>query len=649
MENTWLHFLKDLEVSCFSSGDGMRYAVHEPRSGKIFLTNRTIAQHLNALQNGQTDLAVADQNEMAKVYGFIETVRNASTAELTAKPPFNPLFVRWKGLDLGKYDRPLARWAACLGPFVWPVFIGLFLCCLGLGVISEWAILGAATQMISIEGLATFALMSPFLKLPHELGHALAARRFDVPLRNAGIIFVGLFPLPFVDTSAADICANKNQRIRISLAGIFVDLLIAMTAFVAWYLVDGTFLKTITANIFIFSSLNSLLFNGNPLMRLDGYFAFSDWIGHRNLSSAAAQIFKNARTYCATFGGAGASVQGRKERMYLFYGVASGLYKINILLTILWLTLPRFFGLGLLLAIWGGYAMFFSPLLNKLQAEPVEGKQSYMGRRAVFWGGVLAVTGACLFIPLPFKVTVPVSLDTNGTYAVQTQAAGVLRQISDSGQVDAGTVLFAMDNPVLDQDIALAREILVLANAQRDNVLQRDATQTRIATAQLEAPQKELEVLLVGLEAMTLSAPQSGIFRPSTDARTGAFFAEGSRLGYLLPDVAQSVVIGQFPEDQIARLRDGDPEYSLWNAGDVFANDTVIETRLVQINQLAAETGQRTYQLIAHLNLPPNALHGRQQYLKLTLETAPVYTHLYEVFLNLRRSYLNARIGQGAN
>ncbi|WP_368074281.1 site-2 protease family protein [Octadecabacter sp. SW4] len=108
----------------------------------------------------------------------------------------------------------------------------LFVVCIWLGLFSEWAILGAAAQAISLEGLATFALLSPFLKLPHELGHALVARRCHVPLRRAGIIFVGLFPLPFVDTSAADICANRAQRIRISLAGIFVDLLIAMLAFV---------------------------------------------------------------------------------------------------------------------------------------------------------------------------------------------------------------------------------------------------------------------------------------------------------------------------------------------------------------------------------------------------------------------------------
>lgn len=627
----------------------MRYAVHEPRSGKIFLTNKTIAAQLTALKNRETDPAKLDQEALAKTYGFIETVRSAAESDLTTKPPFNPLFIRWKGIDLGRHDARIARWAARFGPFAWPVFIGLVLGCVILGLLSEWVIMGAATRSVSLEGLATFAVLSPFLKLPHELGHAMVARRFNVPLRGAGIIFVGLFPLPFVDTSAADICANRTQRIRISLAGIFVDLMIAMLAFVAWHLVDGAFLKTIAVNIFVFSSLNSLLFNGNPLMRLDGYFAFSDWIGHRNLSSASAQIFKNARRYIATFGGDGEWVHTRRDTSYLLYGLASGLYKINILLTILWLTLPRFFGLGLLLVLWGGYAMFFSPMLNKGQADAPQGRRSYMGRRLIFWGGVAGVAIACLFIPLPFKATVRMALDTGGIYAVHTQEAGTIKDITQGGDVAVGDMLFEITNPVLDHDIEIAQENLALATLMRDSVVQRDATQSRIATAQLEAPQKQLELLMAGRDAMAGSALQSGLFYPDPNLRRGAYVAEGAQLGYLLPDTQESIVIGQFPETQLARLQNGDPAFSLWNAGEIMGEGAVKSIRLVQINRLSAETGQRSYQLIATLNLAPRDVHGRQQLLKLTLQDAPLYAHIHDVFLSLRRSYLNARIGQGAN
>lgn len=644
MEDTWLHFLNGLEVSCFSSSEGMRYAVHEPRSGKIFLTNALIAGHLNVLQIGGVDPKSIDPEELAQVYGFVETVRSTSVSDLTTKPPFNPLFIRWQGIYLGQFDTLLARWAGRLAPWVWPISGALFIFCIWLGLFNEWAILGEATRAISLEGLATFALMSPLLKIPHELGHALVARHCNVPLRNAGIIFVGLFPLPFVDISSADIYANRSQRIRISLAGVFVDLVIAMIAFIAWYLVDGTFLKTITANIFIFSSLNSVLFNGNPLMRLDGYFAFSDWIGHRNLSSASAQIYKEARSFVATFGRQGVWPSSRPARAYLWFGVASGLYKINILLTILWLTLPRFFGLGLLLAAWGTYAMFFSPLLNKLQADPVADKQT----RMVFKSIVFAVFAAVMFIPLPFKVVLPMALDAQGTYAVQIQQSGILHNLTSNGQVAEGDPLYHLGNSRLEADIALAQATLELAQLQRDTVIQSDATLNRIATAQLEAPETELALLLASRALLTGRASQNGFFEPSFDTRTGAYLVEGSRIGALYPNTETAVLIGQFPENRIARLREGDPVFALWNGANILPNSAVTTFKLVQINQLAVETGQRSYQLIATIDAPPQTLHGRSQFLKINLQSAPVYEHIYDVFLNLRRNYLNARIGQTA-
>ena len=263
----------------------MRYAVHDARSGKMFLSNRSTVETLKKLQDGQLEDLSGDTEALSEAYGFVESVRAATVNELTATRAFNPLFIRWNGIDLSRYEPLLDRMAQVVSPLAWPIFSILAIGCLFLGLSSEWAIMNSAPNAISLQGIATFAILSPFLKLPHELGHAMVCRAFKVPLRNAGIVFVGLFPLPFVDTSMADIHANRPQRIMISLAGIFVDLMIAMAAFILWYFVDGAFLKTVMVNVFVFSSLNSLLFNGNPLLRFDGYYVFVDALEIPNLGN----------------------------------------------------------------------------------------------------------------------------------------------------------------------------------------------------------------------------------------------------------------------------------------------------------------------------------------------------------------------------
>ena len=71
-------------------------------------------------------------------------------------------------------------------------------------------------DLLSLQSLLTFALIAPVLKLFHETGHVLAATRFGVPVRRAGVILIALFPLPFVDCSEADFRARRGQRILIS-------------------------------------------------------------------------------------------------------------------------------------------------------------------------------------------------------------------------------------------------------------------------------------------------------------------------------------------------------------------------------------------------------------------------------------------------
>ncbi len=62
-----------------------------------------------------------------------------------------------------------------------------------------------------------------------------------------------------------------HERFWLPVKGIWVDLIIGLLAFILWHFTSGSFLQTIFGNIFLYSTLNSLLFNMNPLIKLDGY------------------------------------------------------------------------------------------------------------------------------------------------------------------------------------------------------------------------------------------------------------------------------------------------------------------------------------------------------------------------------------------
>lgn len=635
MEISWFHFLADTDLRCFEERGTMRYSLHNQRSGKIYLLNAENARRINAIKQRPDALRDYSEEELKETVGVLELIRNADRSEILNKKPFNPLFIRWGGINLAPHCQRLSRWSRAIAPVLWPCTALLCVLVIWLGTASEWQVTSGIGAAFSVEGLLLFAFITPFLKIPHELGHALVARYYNVPLYTAGIVFVGFFPLPFVDASQADVMASRAQRIRISLAGIFVDLIIAMIAFIAWHLVQGEMWKTLTVSVFTFSSLNSILFNGNPLIRLDGYYAFSDWIGRRNLSTASAKVTKEWRKWFTSFGAQGAW-PAKSESGFLLYGLGSAVYKINILITILWIMLPRFFGLGLLFAVWGAYVMFFSAILTgaKSPSQAEGGSMKLLMLRST----VCAVLAALLFLPLPVFVVRTATLDTNNTYLVQAEERGYLSKIAKEGLLTENAQLFTLSNVILAQDIANASSEIAATELLRKSVVQIDPYQTRIVEMELSRAQKNKDILLTREAKLAQSTSSRGMFFPTIDVRQGHYVSEAQPLGYFLPEMDHAVLTATFPQWRLQKLLQTDPEILVRAAPDQISADGF---RIIQNH----ETEQFT--LLVTVDRSPIDIHNAALNIKIKLGWQPIYEHVLDVYHHLLRNYRQARNLQG--
>jgi putative peptide zinc metalloprotease protein len=70
----------------------------------------------------------------------------------------------------------------------------------------------------------------------------------------------------------------------ISFAGIYVELVIASIAtFVWWNTPSHPFINNLSLSLMVVCSVSTVMFNGNPLMRYDGYYVLADWIEIPNL------------------------------------------------------------------------------------------------------------------------------------------------------------------------------------------------------------------------------------------------------------------------------------------------------------------------------------------------------------------------------
>ena len=96
-----------------------------------------------------------------------------------------------------------------------------------------------------------------------------------------------LFPVLYTDNTDAWRLVDARKKLQIVLAGILVELHIALLALFAWGVLDDGPLRSVAYFLTTASIVGSLLVNLNPFMRFDGYYALADYLGMQNLQPRA--------------------------------------------------------------------------------------------------------------------------------------------------------------------------------------------------------------------------------------------------------------------------------------------------------------------------------------------------------------------------
>ena len=203
----------------------------------------------------------------------------------------NPL--TWK-FTLGNPDKfldrcmPLARFIATptMG-LVWLLIVGYALLQAG----NHWSELtqGQLHKILSPGNLFLLWLIYPVLKVIHELGHGLFTKVWGGSVHEWGIVVMLGTPLPYVDASASIAFQSKSKRLMVSAAGMAVEIFFAAMALLLWITMQDGLLRDVLYNIIIIGGVSTLFFNGNPLMRYDGYHLLTEAFDWPNLATRANQ------------------------------------------------------------------------------------------------------------------------------------------------------------------------------------------------------------------------------------------------------------------------------------------------------------------------------------------------------------------------
>lgn len=380
----------------------------------------------------------------------------------------------------------------------------------------------------------------PLIKGLHEMGHCYATKAGGGAISEMGITLLVLLPVPYVDASAASMFADKYQRILVSAAGIMVELFLASLALFFWLNSNEGVPRDAAFAVMLLGGISTLLFNGNPLLRFDGYYILTDAIGIPNLSTRAsryyAYVFK--RYLLRVPNEKSRSTTPRECRWFVFYGAAATLYRISISLGIALFLIVTIPVLGMLMATWLLAIQLLWPLGRQLHYLLFS--ESLSGRRILILGtisGVLStIFGTLALASFPSSSVVDGVVLLPKEAVVRANVEGFLekQKATDHEPVKRGEILFVLSNPELKADIAVLEARVREIQARRDLLGFNEQVLREIHGERLAQAQADLAQLRQRESELTVRSPSAGTLQvPLGSSRIGRFIHQGDMLGYL--------------------------------------------------------------------------------------------------------------------
>lgn len=168
----------------------------------------------------------------------------------------------------------------------------------------------------------------------HESGHALTAKNFGAEVHRTGMLLIYTMPAFFVETTEVVVHANYFQRMYVILAGFWYELMLcAVATFVWWGTAVGGTAHSLAYKFILVGGIMPVIFNMNPLMRLDGYLFFTKLIRMPFLREKA-NAFLSGWVRKRIFG-LPVAVEILPRRRAIFYATfafLSGIYTYSVLL-----------------------------------------------------------------------------------------------------------------------------------------------------------------------------------------------------------------------------------------------------------------------------------------------------------------------------
>lgn len=536
-------------------------------------------QLLTALRLGQGPaLLKAHRDNVRKKIG--QTLRNPLTIQLPGWDPERVLqammpFVKWLF-----YPKVIVTLLSCVA------FALLFLSA-RFGEIQKS--LPEFQRFFGWPNLVYLWVALAIIKVIHEFGHGLSCKYYGSECHSIGVMLLVFSPTMYCDVTDSWMLHNKWQRIMIGAAGMYFEMILSTIALMIWWNTEPGMFHYLCLNTFFVSTVSTVIFNANPLLKYDGYYMLSDLLEIPNLRQKADQISQRilARLCLGIELPSPAFLPDHGRFWFFTYVVASAIYRWMVfagIITFFYTVLKpyRLQSLGILMAIitillsFGGFVWNTYKLMSQPRRDSIS-----KPRLAV----TVAFLGVCaylvLFLPFPWYVEAPFTVEPAGVVHIYNPVPGFVdSQSARPGEsVEVGKTILTLVNPEIDVRVAEAEVQFKAAQAEFDAyTLSGQAELAAVSKEKLDSATKQLALLKEQQSRLVITAPASGTVvapprqggmtveqmrermpswsgTPLTDRNIGAFLEPQTHISSIAPsDKLQAVLVMDQTEREVLSL-----------------------------------------------------------------------------------------------
>ena len=339
----------------------------------------------------------------------------------------------------------LNKWTLAL---LWTISI-----CGYIGLVMNWQkFTEKFISSISLQGLARYSLAVIAVKFIHEFAHAYSAKVHGVRVRRMGLAIVFFVPRLYSDLTDSWRIHDWKKRFLIDGAGIISEIIIGGFAALVWVNTVPGLTHSVAYFVFAVSIINTVLINGNPFIRYDGYFMLMDFIGIDNLQQRATERTK-ALWRKHLFGldlPTNDHTKGWKRYFLVIFGICSFIYRIFLytsIIMIVYFQFPK--AIGIVLLCLEVYLLIIKPLTAEIKFLTMMRKKMNRTRSLLSYIGI-AVILLCFFLPMPWDVTLPCEVRPVNSERIYAHSGFISKILVKDGQkVKKNQLLFKQSDPYL--------------------------------------------------------------------------------------------------------------------------------------------------------------------------------------------------------